>query len=65
MTDLSDRDLSRIPDSELTAEERQELQRRLDEFLARLRIRHGDAEPVKAKAKRIQHWDPATIARRH
>lgn len=65
MTDLSDRDLSRIPDSELTPEEREELQRRLNEFLARLRVRHGKAEPVEPKAKRIQRWDPATVARRH
>ena len=66
MEDIKLRDLSRIPDSRLTHEERVELKRRYDEFVGRLR-KEGNLPPpeAKPKAKRIQPWDPRTIARRH
>ena len=65
--DLSQRDLSDVPDEDLTPEERQELQRRLDEFVERMQLRRlGKPEPpAKPKARRIARWDPATISRRH
>ena len=65
MEDLSERDLSGKSDEDLTPEERQELQRRLDEFVDRMELRRPgkDAEPD--KPKRITTWDPAAIARRH
>ena len=37
MDDLSNRDLSQVPDEELTPAERQELKRRLDAFIAVMR----------------------------
>ena len=39
--DLSQRDLSAIDDSNLSPQERRELQRRYDEFVDRLRVRAG------------------------
>ncbi len=64
MSDLKQRDLSNIPESELTQEERQELRRRFEEFVGILRRKSG-APAVEPRAKRIQRWDPAAIARRH
>ena len=64
MDDLKQRDLSNIPESELTQEERNELRRRFEEFVGILRRRSG-APAVEAPAKRIQRWDPAAMARRH
>ncbi len=63
--DFSQRDLSRIDDSDLSPQERRELQRRYDEFVDRLRARAGLKAPDKTKPKRIARWDPAAIARRH
>ena len=63
--DLSQRDLSRIDDADLTSEERRELQQRLYDFLAQLRQRAGLKAPVEEKPKRIARWDPAAISRRH
>ena len=65
--DLSERDLSDIPDEDLTEEERAELKRRMDDFVERMRLeRYKDpAAQPKPEPKRIMHWDPATIARRH
>ena len=79
MDDIRDRDLSSIPDEDLTPEERAELQRRMDEFVDRMELRRPDkpgkaaqpdtnaeAEPEpEPEAKRYMNWDPATIARRH
>ncbi len=43
--DLSQRDLSRVDDSDLSPKERRELQRRYDEFVDRLRVRAGLKAP--------------------
>jgi len=65
MDDLSERDLSSKSDEDLTSDEREELQRRMDDFVDRMELRRPgkDAEPK--KAKRITAWDPVAIARRH
>jgi hypothetical protein len=63
--DLSQRDLSAIDDSNLSPQERRELQRRYDEFVDRLRVRAGLKAPDTSKPKRISRWDPAAISRRH
>lgn len=63
--DLSQRDLSMIDESDLSPEERRELQRRFDDFVVRLRERAGMKAPEKKKPKRISRWDPAAISRRH
>ncbi len=47
MDDIRDRDLSSIPDQDLTPEERAELQRRMDEFVDRMELRRPD-KPGKA-----------------
>lgn len=65
MDDLSERDLSEVADEDLTPEERAELQRRLDDFVDRLRARHGRKRAKKAKPKRIMRWDPVALTRRH
>ncbi len=65
MDDLSERDLSSVADEDLTPEERQELTRRMDEFLERMQLRRPDKEAVEAKPKQIMSWDPVAIARRH
>ncbi len=63
--DLSQRDLSAIDDSDLSPQERRELQRRYDDFVDRLRVRAGLKAPDTSKPKRIARWDPAAIPRRH
>ena len=65
MDDLSERDLSSKSDEHLTPEEREELKRRMDDFVDRMELRRPgkDAEPK--QPKRITTWDPAAIARRH
>ena len=63
--DLSQRDLSQIADEDLTPAERHELQRRLHDFVTRLRERAGSKVRAKQKPKRISRWDPKTISRRH
>lgn len=64
--DLSQRDLSGVADEDLTPEERQELQRRLDDFVARMRTRRLDTpEAAKPKPRRIMRWDPVALTRRH
>ena len=71
MDDLSERDLSGVPDEDLTPEERQELQRRIDEFVERMQFcrleKPGKAVKPKTapKAKRLMSWNPPSIARRH
>ncbi len=65
MDDLSERDLSGKSDQDLTSEERQELQRRLDEFIERMELRPPGKDAQQDKPKRITAWDPAAIARRH
>ena len=63
--DLSQRDLSRIAEEDLTPEERFEPQRRYEDFVALLRQRAGMKAPAKKKPKRYPRWDPAAISRRH
>ena len=67
MDDLSQRDLSQIPDEELSPEERRELKRRFDDLVDRLRERAGmgPAKKPKKEPKRVAHWDPTAISRRH
>jgi hypothetical protein len=50
MDDLSNRDLSQVPDEKLTPAERQELKRRLDAFVAVRR--------VPPRPKTVTKWDP-------
>jgi hypothetical protein len=63
--DLSQRDLSAIDDSDLSPDERREMQRRFDDFVNRLRERAGLKAPEETKPKRISRWDPAAASRRH
>ena len=65
MDDLSERDLSDKRDEDLTPEERQELQRRMDEFVDRMDLHRPGKDAAKEKPKRITVWDPAAIAQRH
>jgi len=67
--DITERDLSRKRDKDLTTEERQELARRFKEFKQLVRERGarnvGLAPKTKAGQggkKRIRKWDPAAIA---
>ncbi len=64
MDELTQRDLSNIPESQLSEEEQRELERRKKEFLALLRRKGGlpSAEPKPSKPK-AQPWDPRAIAR--
>lgn len=68
MDDITERDLSRKRDTDLTTEERQELARRFKEFKQLVRERGarnvGLAPKTKAGQggkKRIRKWDPAAI----
>ncbi len=60
--DLSQRDLSEIADEDLSPEERRELERRLADFLGRLR--GGIGVTSAEKPKRIARWNPAAVARK-
>lgn len=51
MEDIKLRDLSQIPDSELSNEERRELRRRYEEFVRLLRKEGGLSEPDSLGAK--------------
>jgi len=67
MDDLRERDLTDIPDEELTAEERQEIRRRLDTFVGRMQMQRTGkpkGETPKPKAKRLAAWKPKVVARR-
>ena len=59
MDDLSNRDLSQVPDEDLTPAEREELKRRLDSFVEVMRRRVFDGRRVTPKAKTVRTWDPA------
>ena len=66
MDDIRLRDLSRVPESQLTREEREELRRRYNEFVGRLR-KEGTlplAEPVNKKPN-VEPWDPRKRVRKH
>ena len=67
MNDLHFRDLSRIPESHLTPEERVELKRRFEEFVVRLRKKGGISAQTEdePEPKRIQAWNPRAMAQRH
>lgn len=68
MDDLSERDLSGIADEDLSAEEREEIRRRMDTFLGRMQTRQhsqaGKGGAPKPKAKRLARWSPKSILRR-
>ena len=65
MDDIKLRDLSRIPDAKLSQEEREELRRRYDEFVGRLRKEGGLPEPrAEGKSPKIKPWTPNKSARR-
>ena len=66
MDDIRHRDLSQIPEDEMTLEERRELKRRFDEFVGLMR-RPAVASKLGAKPseKKLQRWDPASMGRRH
>jgi len=55
--DLSNRDLSQVPDEELTPAERQELKRRLDAFVEMMRDKIFARDPA-PKPKTVTKWDP-------
>jgi hypothetical protein len=66
MEDIRHRDLSEIPEAEMTAEERRELKRRFEEFvglMGRPAVASRVGKPARQKA--TQHWDPATMGKRH
>ncbi len=63
--DLSQRNLSDVVESDLTTEERRELERRFNNFVTRLRERAGMKTAEKEKPKRYARWDPAALSRRH
>ncbi len=60
MDDLSNRDLSQVPDEELTPAEREELKRRLDSFVDVIRKRVIDGRRPAPKPKGVTKWDPTT-----
>ncbi len=58
MEELSQRDLSHKRDTDLTAEERRELRRRFDDFLAIMRRSSaGPAKPA-VPARKVKPWRP-------
>ena len=63
--DLSQRDLSDVAESDLTTEERREMERRFNNFAMRLRERAGVKTAEKKKPKRYARWDPVALSRRH
>jgi hypothetical protein len=62
MDDLNNRDLSQVPDEELSLAERQELRRRLDAFVAAMRNRVFAGRTLAARPKSIAKWDPTKQA---
>lgn len=65
MDDIHHRDLSEIPESEMTLEERRELKRRFEEFVGLMRrpaVAGSIGKPASKKA--TKHWDPATMGKR-
>ncbi len=65
--DLNQRDLSEVADEALNPEEKQEVTRRLYEFVVRMREKAGikKSRKIKPKAIHIQRWDPARNSRKH
>jgi hypothetical protein len=65
MDDIRHRDLSEIPESEMTAEERHELKRRFEEFVGLVRRPAVAGSLGKApNQKQTQRWDPASMGKR-
>jgi hypothetical protein len=66
MEDIRHRDLSEIPESEMTMEERRELKRRFEEFVGLMRrpsVANSIGKPASQKSTR--RWDPATMGKRN
>lgn len=66
MTDITQRDLSRKRDADLTDEERQELQRRFEEFAQMVRENGAERMGIQGKPtgqKKVKKWDPASMAK--
>jgi len=66
MDDIRHRDLSEIPESEMTLEERRELKRRFEEFVGLMRrpsVANSIGKP--ASKKDTKRWDPATMGKRN
>lgn len=65
MDDIKHRDLSAIPEDEMTAEERRELKRRFDEFVGLVRRPAVAGSLGRAPSqKQTTRWDPATMGKR-
>lgn len=65
MDDIRHRDLSEIPESEMTDEERHELRRRFEEFVGLVRRPAVAGSLGKTPSqKETRRWDPATMGRR-
>ena len=65
MDDLKQRDLSHKRDHELTREERRELRRRFEEFLALMRGNRDSLAGEAVKRKQITPWRPSGQAKRY
>jgi hypothetical protein len=66
MEDIRHRDLSEIPESEMTPEERSELKRRFEEFVGLVRRPAVASSLGKAPGqKQTKRWDPATMGKRN
>ncbi len=65
--DLNERDLSEVADEALNPEEKQEVTRRLYDFVVRMREKAGikTSRTIKPKAQHVQRWDPAQNSRKH
>ncbi|WP_420349606.1 hypothetical protein [Pelagibius sp.] len=64
--DIRHRDLSQIPEDEMSPEEKRELRRRFEEFVGLMR-RPSVADKLGARPseKTVRPWDPATAKKRH
>ncbi|SDG33631.1 hypothetical protein SAMN05216241_10948 [Limimonas halophila] len=66
MTDIKQRDLSRKRDEDLTSEERQELQRRFEEFAQMVRENGAERMGIQGRPtsqKKVKKWDPTSMAK--
>lgn len=65
MDDIRHRDLSQIPEDEMSPEERRELKRRFEEFVGLMRRSSSpNALAVKPPKKKLQRWDPTSMGKR-
>ena len=65
MDDIRQRDLSDIPEGELTPAERHEIRRRFEEFVQALGHAARSGSAAKSKKKKVLKWDPAVHGRCH